>query len=1153
MSRVGRLGAICALACLTTFGVAQAAAPEPTTAHVKQMLDFVWVLLCAGLVFTMQLGFLLLEAGMVRSKNSINVALKNFFDFMFSTVVFAAFGFMFAFAASSHWLPVGWDPKLLMVGPHDPWIYTFFVFQVMFCGTAATIVSGAVAERMKLSAYIVCSIAIGGILYPIFVHWAWGAALGARSGAFLANMGFVDFAGSTVVHATGAWISLAACLVLGPRLGRFGPDGKPRRIAGHSPVLATAGAMMLFFGWIGFNGGSTLAASPDIAHIVLNTVLAGSAGAVLAYFLGRRRDGVITPENAINGLLGGLVAITAGCAVLEPWSATLIGGLGGLVAVAANAFIEERCRIDDTVGAIGVHGAAGVLGTVGLALLAPVANLPTHDRLVQLGVQCLGSAVNFVWAFGLGWIFFALMDRTMKIRVIAEAEQMGLNEAEHATRLGIGHVEEAFGQLVQGTMDLGTRMVVEPGDEAERLSHIFNRLMDNLEQEEIARSQANEVQRSAQEADRLAALADATFEALCVFAQGRILDGNAALATLLGLPLEALRGRPLSDFMAAPELEVIEAGSFVQSNLQHEMNILGADGHTIPVEVRGRDVVYGATQARVLAFFDMRERKEAEAKIRYLAQHEPLTLLPNRALFNEQLERMCRTATTSLMSAVLLVDLDHFKDINDLHGHAAGDEVLKATADRLRAHCRRDDMVARLGGDEFGVLQLRMQFRNQATDLAHRLVQELSRPIILSNGATVRVGASIGLAICPRDGDSAAQLASRADTALYHVKNGGRNSWAAYEEGMDAELREQQRLQADIDRALDENEFELYFQPRLSLATRRACGHEALIRWRHPERGLVPPSAFIGAAENSGKIVQIGEWVLREACRIAAARPELGRVSVNASPVQLRESHFPDIVYDALQASGLNPARLEIEITESVLMDDDQRATGILKSLKRLGVAIALDDFGTGYSSLSYLSRFPFDVIKIDRSFVKDIGETPNNVPIVETIIRLGRALKLTIVAEGVETPAELRFLADLGCDEVQGFLMGRPAPAGDLAVRTPAVVLDTLAGTIVEAAAEAETVAVAPAAAQPPPATPVPATPVPAQAVVTPPALAPLPMPVVVAARVQPYALPERALAEPASSQERAVLALQQRLDRILANADDTEDAPAPRIRAAE
>ncbi|MGE3143764.1 MAG: ammonium transporter, partial [Hyphomonadaceae bacterium] len=351
------------------FGMSAAASAEPAGAAApQQQLDMVWVLLAAALVFFMQTGFLLLEAGMVRSKNSINVAQKNFLDFMASGLVFAAVGFMVAFGASAAFGPIGWDKRFFLLADLDPWLSAFFVFQVMFCGTAATIVSGAVAERMKLSSYVICAVVLAALIYPVFTHWAWGAALGANAGAFLANMGYIDFAGSTVVHATGGWFALAACIILGARQGRFGPDGKVRRMSGHNPVLAAAGALILFVGWIGFNGGSTLAANGDIAHIILNTILAGCAGGVAGYVCGWAADGIVLPDKAVNGCIAGLVAVTAGCAVLNPMGSVAVGVLGAAAAIAGNALLE-RLRIDDAVGAVGVHGFAGAVGTLGLALL----------------------------------------------------------------------------------------------------------------------------------------------------------------------------------------------------------------------------------------------------------------------------------------------------------------------------------------------------------------------------------------------------------------------------------------------------------------------------------------------------------------------------------------------------------------------------------------------------------------------------------------------------------------------------------------------------------------------------------------------------------------------------------------------------------------
>jgi Amt family ammonium transporter len=1031
----------------SSLGLADELDASSLTSFAAQA-DMVWTLVAAALVMMMQIGFLLLEAGMVRSKNSINVAQKNLLDFVFSVLVFGAVGFMFAFGTQGNNLfaPVGWSAEFFMLRELTDWQAAFFVFQVMFCGTAATIVSGAVAERMRLHTYVLGAIVMSGFIYPVFVHWAWGAALGASDMAWLGNMGFVDFAGSTVVHATGAWVALAAVIILGPRLGRFDTNGKPIRIAGHSPVLAGTGALLLFFGWIGFNGGSTVASVPDIAPIILNTVMAGSAGAGVAYLLGWYQDGLILPEKAISGMLGGLVAVTAGCAVLDAGGATLVGIAGGVAAVLGARLLESVFKIDDAVNAIGVHGFSGATGTLLLALLAPAENLPLGNQLDQLYVQATGVGVNFVWAFGLGWVFFKLLDRFIRVRVEVGAEERGLNEAEHATRMGIGHVEDALGALAAGKADLDTRLKIDPGDEAEQLTRTFNELLDNLQKQEDARNRALEERRSDEEADRLAALADATFEALCISADGIIIDGNAAFESLVGAPIASLKGRQLLDNVAEAHRAQL-AEHMVAGVLEpREVNIYDINGNLIPVEVRGRDIIYRGSRTRVSAISDLRDRKKAEARIRFLAQHDPLTNLPNRALFNDKLDNMIQqTIATGTPSAVLMIDLDHFKDINDLHGHPAGDEVIKVTAERLRATVRQGDMVARLGGDEFGVLQAGVQFANQAEELAHRIVAELSRPVQVAPGVTIRLGASAGVAICPRDGLQGAQLISRADTALYTAKNSGRNQYSLFEPGMDAELRKRQTLEADLTSAIENDELHLHFQPRMDLSEGRIISYEALLRWFHPEKGRISPADFIPVAENSGKIVAIGTKVLQDACQLAMEHLGEAAVSVNVSPVQFRDRHFIETVSNALNSSGLPADRLEIEITESVLIDDDKRAHAILNGLKALGIRIALDDFGTGYSSLGYLSRFPFDVIKIDRSFLQNARQDENALAIVDTIIRLGRALNMNIVAEGVEHLDEVEMLASRGCHEIQGFVLGKAEPVDQLLTSVPQPIVDIL------------------------------------------------------------------------------------------------------------
>jgi Amt family ammonium transporter len=993
--------------------------------------DIAWVMAAAGMVMMMQVGFLLLEAGMVRSKNSINVAQKNLLDFVFGVVGFAAIGFMLAFAPST-WLPFGLSSDFFLLGNLDSWVAGFFVFQVMFCGTSATIVSGAVAERMKLSAYVLGSIALSTLIYPIFAHWVWGAALGPNSGAFLANLGFVDFAGSTVVHATGGWISLAACLVIGPRRGRFNANGKPVRMAGHNPVLASTGALILFFGWIGFNGGSTLAANADVAPIILNTVLAGGMGTCVGYALGVYQDGVVLPEKALCGMLGGLVSVTAGCHILDPGGALLVGGLGSAVAVIGNQFIEQHMRVDDAVGAISVHAFAGVAGTLALALLAPVERLPAGGRFDQLYIQLFGSALNFYWAFGLGYAFFWGLNKLTPIRVSGEVEEIGLNIAEHGTRLGVGHVEDAFSKLVSGNADLQDRLTVDPGDEAEKLTLLFNRLMDNIEQEERQRSDLQSKIRDQEESERVAAIANATFEAIVMHEDRIIIDGNEQLARLTGRALPDLIGTSILDLVDEDGRRKLLTEPLPAAEVSSQFSIVQPDGTVIPIEARGRNIEYRGRKIRISCIVDLRERKAHEERIRHLGQHDPLTGLPNRALFTETLEGYVERANRGWGCAVVLVDLDHFKDVNDLYGHPAGDEVIRETARRLTRELGPQDMAARLGGDEFAVIFANGHFEAQIEDFSRRLVEAFRKPFDTGQGERIKCGISVGGALCPDHAGTLEELIGRADVALYHAKKSGRSTFRIYRKGMDELIEKRRALEADIERGLEREEFELYLQPRVAARSGEVLGYEALVRWNHPERGMVSPGDFIPVAEVSGKIIPLGEWVLGEACRLARICPRGLHLSVNVSPVQFRHPDFLANLDGIVTKAAIAPDKLELEITESVLIDDDERALQILNHLKLRGFRIALDDFGTGYSSLSYLSRYPFDVIKIDRSFVAALGTEDSANAIVRSIIDLGRGLGMRVVAEGVETIEQALYLSETGCDELQGYLLGRPLPVAD-------------------------------------------------------------------------------------------------------------------------
>ncbi|MDD2878604.1 MAG: EAL domain-containing protein [Acidiphilium sp.] len=427
---------------------------------------------------------------------------------------------------------------------------------------------------------------------------------------------------------------------------------------------------------------------------------------------------------------------------------------------------------------------------------------------------------------------------------------------------------------------------------------------------------------------------------------------------------------------------------------------------------------------------EITERKSAFERIRHLACHDPLTGLANRAHLSEQLDHILADASRRRESvAVLCFDLDGFKLINDLYGHAAGDEVLREMAKRLSAHIRETDIVARTGGDEFVVVQVAAQQPEAAQRLAARLLGELMGTMVLAGQSEVALSTSIGIAFYPDDATTPDDLLARADHALYGVKNDGRNNFAIYDRSMEREYQERRKLEHDLRLALQRGEFSLVYQPML--CTRRGTfkGFEALLRWNSLVHGLVSPEIFIGIAESIGIMGPLGAWVLRTACAEATRWVNPLKVAVNVSPIQIQQGNLAEIIAETLASTGLAPDRLEIEVTESLLIRNPERALETLRQIKALGVRIAMDDFGTGYSSLATLRAFPFDKLKVDRSFVKDLGEGSESLAIINAILGLGRGLRLPVVVEGVETEVQAAILRRCGCDEMQGYLLGRPSP----------------------------------------------------------------------------------------------------------------------------
>ena len=429
---------------------------------------------------------------------------------------------------------------------------------------------------------------------------------------------------------------------------------------------------------------------------------------------------------------------------------------------------------------------------------------------------------------------------------------------------------------------------------------------------------------------------------------------------------------------------------------------------------------------------DVTDRKRARDQIAHMALHDTLTDLPNRAAFNEKLAAtLAAAASADKAFAVLSIDLDRFKEVNDVFGHATGDTLLCEAGRRLR-EAAGGAFLARFGGDEFALIVADGAQPSTSQATAERLLQAMSAEIAAGD-QSVHVGLSIGVAVYPSDGADAAQLIANADAALYRAKAAGRGTIRFFEAHMDERLRERRALQHELHAAIDNEELALYYQPQARIGG-ETIGFEALVRWHHPVRGVIPPGTFIPLAEESNLIADMGVWILREACREAASWPKPLTVAVNLSPVQFRHGDLPSLVHAILLETGLAPKRLELEITEGVLINDFTRALAILRRLKALGVSIAMDDFGTGYSSLSYLQSFPFDKIKIDRTFISNLTENHYSATIVRAVIGLGRGLHLPVLAEGVETAAQLEFLARESCDEVQGYHIGRPAPIADYA-----------------------------------------------------------------------------------------------------------------------
>ncbi|MDO6562954.1 ammonium transporter [Amphritea sp. 1_MG-2023] len=1001
-------------------------------------MNLLWILFSSMLVFVMQAGFLCLESGLVRSKNSINVAAKNITDFLISSTIFWALGFALMFGDSDAGL-IG-TSGFLFGDDASPLQLGFFLFQMMFCGTAATLVSGAVAERMSYLGYIITTVIISLLIYPIVGHWVWGGLASGVATGWLEISGFIDFAGSTVVHSVGGWVALAAIIVIGPRVGRF--DQQKESIPGSNIPIAMLGAMLIWFGWFGFNGGSTLAWTDAIPGILLNTCLAAFWGGIAAIVIKYITDGYIDISQIINGVLGGLVAITANCYAVSVTEAALIGVIAGIIVVYGSNLLA-KLKLDDAIGVIPVHLFAGIWGTIAVALFADPDIIATGlSTTEQLTTQLLGIMVIGLYSFCIAFILLFLANKVYPLRVSTEAELNGLNLSEHRVTTEVFDLLSAMNQQ-QIRSDYSSPVPVEPFTEVGQIAQEYNRVIDKVQQEMQQRERAFTAFKQSEY--RNGAILEAAMDCIITITeQAQIVSFNPAAEQCFGITVGIVLGEDFFQLFMQDESRVRALQSLSQGftvgdlvlKRQNISNLTRYDKESFPAEIvvtQTTDLTAHKKQY-TLHIRDITKQVKLQNRLKLLAYHDPLTGLYNRTYLMRTLEQLIKKyQQTSGCVVLMFLDLDQFKRINDTLGHNAGDTLLQEVANRLKTIIRDSDLVSRWGGDEF-VIVLSGQLNEQlASQKAADILTVMRDPItLLDNELTVLT--SIGVAMSHNGQVNPERLLQHADLAMYQAKNNGRNTYSLFQPQMEQQAQLHSWIENELPGAMLNHQLYLQYQPKVCCISNNIVGFEALLRWQHPEHGNVPPGEFIPIIENTSLIITVGEWVLSEVTQQLANWRQQGLpllpVAVNISGNHLHSPTLVPYIENSLAQHNLAPELIEIEITEGALTGNSEESINAMRALKAIKIKLAIDDFGTGYSSLSYLKKFPIDILKIDRAFVRECYANKEDAAICKAIISLAKSLDLEIVAEGVENQAQLAFLGFQGCEVYQGFYFSKPISA---------------------------------------------------------------------------------------------------------------------------